>query len=180
MGALFFYSTRAALLGIGISVAPGCGVDGVPPLRPMPDAPGQPSTRGEPADAGCAVELSPEPALLEPVELAAERWSAATGCTVFVGDAGVPFRLATPILRPDGSDSPGATSATRDEVLVNTRSRPLQKQRTALHELGHVLGGDHTESLGVLSGHKEHGYHIDAEALESVCARLPCRWISPE
>lgn len=124
--------------------------------------------------------FSPDAALLEDVEAAAERWSVATGCLIEVGDEGVPVRLAASIVRPDGTEAPGATSEARDLVEINVRVGPAQRERTVLHELGHALGGDHVSSDGVLSGSKGWRPVIDAASLESVCSRLRCGWLAPE
>lgn len=129
------------------------------------------------------VRLSPDPELAAPVEAAAQRWSAATGCRIDIGapgDGGVPVALVATVLRPDGSEAPAVTSAARDRLEVNARVGAAQRQRTLDHELGHVLGGDHTASDGVLSGEPGRRDVIDPEALESVCSRLRCSAFSPE
>jgi hypothetical protein len=126
------------------------------------------------------VAFSPVEALRLDVELAAERWSRATGCNIEVADAGVPVLIVAGIARPDGTQAPGMTTAARDRIEINVRSRPEQRTRTVMHELGHALGGDHVEGMGVLSGQKGRSDVIDAPALESVCARLPCGELSPE
>jgi hypothetical protein len=130
------------------------------------------------------VSLAVDEALEADVEHAAERWSAATGCEVQIASPGavgtVAVRLAASIPRPDGSEAPGATSEARDEVLVLMRLGARQRASTVLHELGHALGGDHTEGDGVLSGAKRRRDVIDAPALESVCGRLACGRLAPE
>lgn len=118
------------------------------------------------------------------VEESAARWSLATGCEVVVTElgesGGIPVRLVPVVLRPDGSEAPAVTSEARDLVEVNAHCSADQRSRTVPHELGHALGGDHTESDGVLSGGKVRRNVIDLPALESVCSRLPCGWLNPE
>jgi hypothetical protein len=129
---------------------------------------------------GCSVAFSPDEALRLDAEMAAARWSLATGCNIEVSDAGVPVVLAASIERPDGTQAPGWTSDERDLVEVNVRSRPSQRTSSVLHEMGHALGGDHVASDGVLSGEKGRRDVIDSLSLESVCARLDCPGPSPE
>jgi len=169
---------RASALVLSLPLALACNPDEVPPLPVVPPERAIYS-EGNASSGECSVAFSPDEALLLYVEQAAERWSLATGCDVFVG-AGIPVELAPSILRPDGTEAPGMTSEARDLVLINAQSRELQRARTVLHELGHALGGDHTLTNGVLSGQKGHGYLIDAAALDTVCSRLACRLLSPE
>lgn len=161
--------SRALCLLVLSSLAPACA-DGPPP-----------SLRSPPERAiYCSVTFSPDEALVADTEAAAERWSLATGCAVLVSDAGIPVELATIVLRPDGSEAPGVTSPERDRVEVNARCGAAQRPKVVLHEMGHALGGDHVASDGVLSGEKHRRDVIDLPALESVCSRLPCLWLSPE
>lgn len=178
MGASRFFSTRAALAAICLSLAPGC--DGV--ASPPSAAVGAP---GSSLIASCSFAVEADPVLEPLVAEAALRWSLATGCDIYLapdgsGQAAAAFRLVARIFRPDGSEAPGVTNAERTLAEVSARAGRRQRGDTVLHELGHVLGGDHTESLGVLSGTAGHSTVIDAEALESVCSRLPCRALSPE
>lgn len=131
-------------------------------------------------EAYCFVAFSPDEALRLAVEEAATRWSVATGCDLVVAPGGIPVVLDASIERPDGTQAPGVTSAARDLIRINVRSRPEQRASSVLHEMGHALGGDHTASDGILSGEKGRRDVIDAAALETVCSRLPCPVLSPE
>ncbi len=124
--------------------------------------------------------LSPHEVLREATEEWAIRWSDALACDVHLGDGGLPVELVARIQRPDGSDAPGATGAARDYVHISARVGEDQRWRSLGHELGHLLGGDHTESHGVLSGEEGRSNAIDTEAAVSVCTRLPCGAMSPE
>jgi hypothetical protein len=88
--------------------------------------------------------------------------------------------IVASVVRPDGTQAPGATSAERDLVEINVRLGPAQRRRTVLHELGHALGGDHVETDGVLSGQKGWRPVIDGASLASVCSRLDCPAFNPE
>lgn len=130
--------------------------------------------------AACSVVLSPGPVLVEPTAAAAERWSAATGCDIRLGDGGVPVTLVLSIRRPDGSEAPGMTPADRSRIEVNQRTGEPQRYRTIAHELGHLLGVDaHVEGNGIMGG-EGHQDVIDGESLAAVCAALPCAWFRPE
>lgn len=129
----------------------------------------------------CSVTLSAETALYSYVEESAARWSLATGCDVRMGDGGVAFQLAPDLpFGEGGAQVPGWTQDDRRLVLINTRAREAQRERSVPHELGHVLGGYHTLSDGVLSGAKHRRNVIDAEGLGSVCATLDCQAFNPE
>ncbi len=155
-----------------IAAAPGCGISHEPPPAYDGSAPEPPTT--------CSVMLAPDEALTADVEAAALRWSAATGCSIEASDAGVPIVIVASIVRPDGTQAPGMTTADRDRVEVNVRMRGERRRSTVLHELGHLLGGEHVESDGVLSGDKGRRDVIDGAALDSVCSRLDCAAVSPE
>lgn len=155
-----------------LAAASGCEHSDEPPLRPDDGSAPGPST--------CALSVAPDEALAADVTEAAERWSAATGCTLEVSDAGVPVVLVTSIVRPDGTEAPGMTSATLDRVEINVRVRGASRKRSVLHELGHVLGGRHVVTSGVLSGEKGYAPVIDGASLASVCERLDCPAFSPE
>lgn len=120
------------------------------------------------------VVLSPVPELRPIALMAAERWSAATGCNVRVGEGGVPIVFDSPILRPDGSQAPGATTTDRRRVRIDPRH--AHKGRVVTHEIGHVLGGLDLPGDGIMGT----GQPIDAAALASVCTVLDCRLITPE
>lgn len=164
--------TAALGLLLSLPLALACCNDVVPPsVEPPERATYSPS---------CSVAFSPIEALRLDAEAAADRWSAATGCAIDVGDAGVPMLIVAAIRRPDGTQAPGWTSDERDRVEVNVRCGATQRASTVLHEMGHALGGDHVDSHGILSGEKGRVDIIDAAALESVCSRLDCPLLSPE
>lgn len=164
--------TRVLGLLLTLPLALACCNDVVPPsVEPPGRAPDSPP---------CRVAFSPDEALRLDTELAAARWSAATGCDIEVSDAGVPVLIVASIVRPDGSQAPGWTSDERDRIEINVRCGAAQREESVLHELGHALGGDHVAGGGVLSGEKGRRSVIDAPALESVCARLACPLVSPE
>lgn len=167
--------TSAIALLLSLPLALACSSEGPPPPSGTP-----PPERAIYSAPSCHVAFSPDEALRPAVEAAAERWGLATGCLIEASDAGVPVVLAASIERPDGSQAPGATSEARDLVEINVRCGAEQRRESTLHEMGHALGGDHTESDGVLSGQKGRRSVIDAAALETVCSRLPCPALNPE
>lgn len=144
---------------------------------PPPDEEAPPE---QSAYASCVVVLSPGPVLVAPTLAAAERWSAATGCDITLGEGGVPVTLALDIRRPDGSEAPGMVPADRSRIEVNQRTGEAQRYRTIAHELGHLLGAGHVEGRGLMSGEREHSDVIDGDSLAAVCAALPCPAFRPE
>jgi hypothetical protein len=124
--------------------------------------------------------LSPGPVLVDATALAAERWSAATGCAITLGDGGIPIGLVLSIKRPDGSEAPAMTPADRSRIDVNQRTGEAQRYRTIAHEIGHLLGvTDHVASNGVMGG-EGHTDIIDDESLTAACAAWPCATFRPE
>jgi hypothetical protein len=128
------------------------------------------------------VAFSPaDESLRDATEEAAARWSVATGCDIVVSSSGVPIERAWSLpYGPGGLQSPGWTRPDRQLVLINWRTEGEQTYRCLAHELGHALGGEHTESDGVLWGKPGRRDLIDREALDSVCRTLPCRVRNPE
>lgn len=158
-----------------VHLAPGCGPSEEPP--PLADV----STPGHlTPDAGCLFTVQADAVLAPVVALAAEHWSAATSCEIMLGDSGPLFEIAESIERPDGTQAPGVTNAARTHVQIHARTRPEARFSAVMHELGHVLGGEHTDTMAVLSMHKGHSAVIDLAALETVCLKLACGTLSPE
>lgn len=129
----------------------------------------------------CEAVFSPVDSLRDAAEEAALRWSLATECDVTVGDGGVPIERALSLpFQEGGAQAPGWTRADRQLVLINQRTGGDQLYRCMAHEMGHALGGLHTETDGVLSGSKVRRDVIDEAALDTVCRVLPCRGRHPE
>jgi hypothetical protein len=170
--------TRALVLVLSLPLAlVRCG-SASPPSVPD-DRQSERSNEG--VDAGCGATFVANEELRPLVEQAAERWSAATGCAITAGDSGAEIRLAASIPTGEGGrEAPGSTNADRSLVLIHESLSPERRSRTINHELGHALGGLHTESDGVLWGKPGRRDVIDDGALETVCAVLPCVLLSPE
>jgi hypothetical protein len=163
---------RATVLLWGVLMGCACGEPGVD--APVSAGAAAPAAH-EPA---CAVVLSPAADIAPSVELAAARWSQATGCDVRLGEGGVSVVFDTPILRPDGTEAPGVTEP--GGLLVRIDPRHRRRDETVAHELGHVLGAGHTDSMGLMSGRKGRADRIDADSLAAVCEVLSCPAFTPE
>lgn len=166
---------RVAVLLWGVLIGCACGEASPEPAaidaEPVADA-------TAPYVARCErVVLSPDPELRLATITAAERWERATGCAIEVGEGGVPVVAATPILRPDGSEAPGATSEDRRLVRIDPRHR--RRTDVITHELGHVLGGEH-RGEGLMSDRPGRGTALDADSLAEVCEALDCAAFVPE
>lgn len=168
-------SLLRSLLALVVMAAPslaGCGSEASPPSV------AHLARAGTIADASaCAVIFSPAPELVGATNSAASDWSQATGCDISVGPGGIPVVLADSIPDADGAEHQGQTSDARDIIWVHRLA--TRRYRVVLHEMGHALGGNHTDTDGCLSGALGRRDVVDEAALESVCAALPCQAFSP-
>lgn len=163
---------RCLVLALAGLVGCACGESADP-------APAWSATASAPlAEEGCERVFSPASELRLAALAATERWSRATGCDITVGEGGTPILLVDDLPRPDGSQAPGSTEIDRSVLRVHARA--VSRARVVMHELGHGLGGEHVESMGVLSGTEGHTDAIDTAALTSVCLKLPCMIMAPE
>lgn len=130
---------------------------------------------------GCGMVFSPQDLLLEATRSAVERWSAATGCDLSIGEGGVAVELALSIEKPDGTQGPGITDPDLSRIRIHQRAGKEQRVRTVAHEFCHVfgVGAEHSDTTGIC-GPKGHTYDIDAKSLADVCSRIPCRAFNPE
>lgn len=162
----------AMLVLVAASALAGC-TEASPPSIVSPGL-----TPTEPdASLGCSVRFSPEPELEGATNSAASDWSAATGCEITVGPGGIPVVLADSIPDEDGAERQGSTDIARTRIQVHRLA--TRRFRVVLHEMGHALGGEHTDTDGCLSGALGRRNVVDAAALETVCAVLPCLGFSP-
>lgn len=128
----------------------------------------------------CALVLTPQPALADATQLAAERWSAATGCDVRVGAGGVPVVHVTGLTTTRGKRAAGAWRHTGDNVCKRIDiDDELGGPRTVAHEVGHCLGAHGHASSGLTAEGAGSGV-IDAATLEHVCSQVPCSAFSIE
>lgn len=184
--------TRAVLRSASLVLAISVTCCGSPPetqwdasgSTPLDDAetPAPPPTEPE----GCGMVFSPVAELLEATEIAAARWSTATGCDVRVGEGGLPVTEQTDMRDRDGDPVNGRALVYSDAVtreyarcdgLVLSTTRA---ERTVAHEMGHCLGAMGHASAGMLSEYADGGDLIDAAALDLVCANLACAGFNPE
>jgi hypothetical protein len=138
------------------------------------------------------VVLSPTPEAEAATREAAERWSAATGLSISIGEGGVPVSFVADAINPAGHRSCAhtVTSPAAGPLYVEVDGTPPEGKcrgaaDTIAHELGHVLC--HHYQPGASACHVEHGLMrsgaranvaedltINAETLEAVCAVAPC------
>lgn len=128
----------------------------------------------------CDWVFSPSEDVRAYVEPAAERWAAATGCDVRVGEGGSPVSLVPFLARLDSPESSNGRTErdTREIWISETGPHPFA---TTVHEMGHALAnnaGGHSED-GVMAAPIWRGT-IDESSLALVCGVVPCRGFTPE
>jgi hypothetical protein len=149
------------------------------------------------------VAFSPDEAARPAVELAAARWSVATGCEVSVGD-GVPV-VATPLLfveydeqdnptlftdDPSGTRRPlcgisiwNAARTAVESIHIALEDVACTAEDAATHELGHALSGLRRHAAdGVMARGKTTAWSplITEQSLALACAGTACRAFAPE
>lgn len=145
--------------------------------------------------------FSPDEALRPAAELAAARWSLATGCEVVVAEGGIPLlswsrlfveytsegRALLADINHGGTMKSicGLSTWTDDEsaVRIIDVSLACDVDDAVAHEMGHALAGvkGHAASGVLASGEDpDRSPLIDAASLGGVCYTLPCRAFNPE
>jgi len=131
--------------------------------------------------------FSPDPDLVSAVAVAAERWSAATGCEIALASDGVPVSLldAIPTLAAEFANGYTTLLVTEDGDFAGCShiyvARTAQNvARTVLHEMAHCLGAMTHSDSGLMAERPVGDPPIDAIALELVCVNLTCPERHPE
>ena len=139
---------------------------------------------GETGDApGPVVYLDPEPDAVEPLRAAIARWEAAgvRPGMVYAAPGGAP--VTTPNL--DG----GGYTARRVSEITHVKWVEVRttRQRTWVHEVGHVLGaighvpcdtGADPSDRPVMCD--QGGWILDETSLALICSRVPCDFFAPD
>lgn len=140
----------------------------------------------QPEPEACGMVFSPVPELLEATELAAARWSAATGCDVRVGEGGVPVVYVDPVadglvgIGGNGENASGGVYRYEETGACAQIGQVIEHStaQTVAHEIGHCIGQPgHTED-GLMSPFAKGA--LNAASLERVCDVFPCAWFNPE
>lgn len=145
--------------------------------------------------------FDPAPDLEAATRVAAERWSAATGCDVRVEAGGVPMKAWARLFveyREDGralladinhggtmKSICGLSTWTDDEsaVRIIDVSLACDVEDAVTHEMGHALAHlkRHSFTGMMASGENpDRTLDIDAASLELVCYSFPCASFNPE
>lgn len=191
--------TSAIALLLSLPLALACSPEGPPP--PSGTRPPERAIYSEVGEAYCYVAFSPDEALREEAELAAARWSVATGCEVVLAEGGVPitaWRALFVEYAPDDRPILAETNDTgtkrekcglsrwddEDRAVVQIDvSLACDTEDAVAHEMGHALSGLKRHSFtGVMAdGHNpDRTPLIDVGSLEIVCYARPCPRRVPE
>lgn len=113
----------------------------------------------------------------------ADRWSAATGCPITVGEGGIPLSLTPDLHGKDGRKLAGDTFFDRAGHPLRIELDPAEFDSDTIgHEMGHALAlrAEHAPD-GILSLRSRlRQPTISAETLATVCERHVCRAFNPE
>lgn len=194
---LRFYLTALALSAFGCGSPPEAQPD-ASESTPLDDAETPAPDANEPE--GCGMVFSPVPELRRATEIAAARWSAATGCDVRVGEGGVPLR-ALPLvfavqdsrgIRVAGEPIDGGEqlcgasfgrigeSITWQVSIATATPGCPSAEHIVTHETGHVLRADYGHSNGGSMQVPLLGGPIEETSLGFVCSGFPCAGFNPE
>jgi len=165
--------------------APAPEVTTAPTLAPLTES----SAATEESPAPCEVTFSPDAALLDAFTAAAERWSAATGCDIHIGEGGIRVRI---VARDDadlfnaetGKYAPAVTVMADGETRISfSPDWESRASRAPMHEMGHALSrrsGAHSDDPNALMYWNPTQREITASDLTFVCAELACTLFQPE
>jgi hypothetical protein len=138
------------------------------------------------APTGCGMVFSPVPELLEATEVAAARWSSATGCDIRVGEGGIPVTEESDMRDSDGNVVSGKTPLVLDastRAYIRCLSVTVSTDRNdgvLPHEIGHCIGAAGHTTEGLMSEYPGDHDIINSVSLELVCQSLDCASFNPE
>ena len=135
---------------------------------------------------GCGMVFSPVPELLEATEIAAARWSAATGCDVRTGEGGIPVVYVDPVadglvgIGENGENASGGVYRYEETGACAQIGQVagLSTTQTIAHEIGHCIGQPGHTADGLMSTFATGP--LNAASLERVCDVFPCAGFNPE
>jgi hypothetical protein len=152
--------------------------------------------------ASCGMAFDPDPELAEATQLAATRWSAATGCHVRIEAGGIPVRALPQIFIADDeqvvyTDDPngdrrlvcGVTQHRWDigafaiHVATDTPRCTRSIDEVVAHEIGHAFGPPATHAEGGLCADSNSPHRtsvISESTLEWACSHTACSAFVPE
>jgi hypothetical protein len=132
--------------------------------------------------------FSPAPELLDAAQVAAARWSTATGCDVHLGEGGILIMGHAGVLDSlvgytshDGMHALGSTQYDPPLTYIDSAQSPEDVSHTVAHEMGHELTGRPGHAAdGLMRESAPVGSVITTATLDLVCSELPCVWMQPE
>lgn len=137
----------------------------------------------------CSRSFSPDLETKTYVQSAVERWSAATGCDIYIGSGGLPVRAVDHVYKDDGSEAAGAARYDENGIgysVLISRTRAFHKYIVAAHEIGHILsfpmadGQNHHTETGLMQPAVSIDNLIDEASLSLICEKLDCKEFNVE
>lgn len=162
-----------------------CGA--APESGALPEAPTS-TTAAPVVFNACTATLTPAAEIADLTAAQIAAWNAATGCSVQLGEGGIPVVLSDEVIAPETGkavwgytdydmNAQGFTTVVRS-VAISKVSR--NRADTVRHELGHFMGVHEHTANGLMAADYNGVMAIDSTALVQVCEHTTCLAFNPE
>lgn len=157
-----------------------CGAPADAEPEAVPVEADAPAVEAEPA-ALDQIVLSPTAEMLDAATHWSERWSAATGRVIVIGEGGHAIRAEDDVLSDAGQRLCGGTRLSTGVVVARVQAATCPGMYETLgHELGHLLGADGHSDGGDVMAVSSDPQPITSKALDLVCVNMTCPVKTPE
>jgi hypothetical protein len=158
-----------------------------PESAALPEAPTPTPTAAVVFNA-CTATLTPAAEIADLAAAQIAEWNAATGCSVQIGEGGIPVELRDEVISPETGkalwgytdyemNAQGFTTVVHSVAI--SQASP-HRANTLRHEFGHLMGvHEHTQD-GLMAAVYNGVMAIDSTALVQVCEHTRCLAFNPE